>query len=91
MIVFKTGNIFDSKCQTLVNTVNCIGVMGKGLALQFKQKYPKMFDEYKFICKPGEYRCLEYGGDIWIYNYIDLNLENTDALNMVEIFGFITI
>ena len=71
MIVFKTGNIFDSKCQTLVNTVNCVGVMGKGLALQFKQKYPKMFDEYKFICKPGEYRCLEYGGDIWIYNYID--------------------
>src|SRR5699024_9541376 len=37
------GNIFDSKCSTLVNTVNCVGVMGKGIALDFKKKYPSMF------------------------------------------------
>ena len=36
MIEFKTGNLFNSECQTLVNTVNCVGVMGKGIALEFK-------------------------------------------------------
>ena len=72
MIVFKTGNIFKSECQTLVNTVNCVGVMGAGIAKQFKQRYPKMFEEYKIACKPGQYRCLEHGGDLWLYTYIDL-------------------
>ncbi len=71
MIIWKTGNIFDSNCKTLVNTVNCEGVMGKGLALQFKKRYPKMFNKYKIACKPGQCRCLEHGGDIWIWNYID--------------------
>ena len=47
------GNIFDSKCSTLVNTVNCVGVMGKGIALDFKKKYPSMFDEYQKLCKDG--------------------------------------
>ena len=47
------GNIFDSKCSTLVNTVNCVGVMGKGIALDFKKKYPGMFDEYQTLCKEG--------------------------------------
>ncbi len=48
------GNIFDSKCGTLVNTVNCVGVMGKGIALEFKSRYPHMFDEYKALCKNGK-------------------------------------
>lgn len=47
------GNIFDSKCSTLVNTVNCVGVMGKGIALDFKKKSPSMFDEYQKLCKDG--------------------------------------
>lgn len=47
------GNIFDSQCNTLVNTVNCVGVMGKGIALDFKNKYPRMFDEYQALCKSG--------------------------------------
>ena len=51
MIIFKKGNLFDSDCQTLVNTVNCYGVMGKGIALQFKQRFPEMFDTYRYICK----------------------------------------
>ena len=45
MIVFKKGNLFDSECQALVNTVNCIGVMGAGIAKQYKQRYPEMFDD----------------------------------------------
>ncbi len=48
------GNIFESKCSTLVNTVNCVGVMGKGIALDFKKKYPHMFDEYQVLCKNGQ-------------------------------------
>ena len=69
MIQFVKGNLFNSKCQTLVNTVNCYGVMGAGIAKQFKHLYPDMFKEYKLACKNSE---LSNGGDIWIYNYIDM-------------------
>lgn len=44
------GNIFESSCQTLVNTVNCVGVMGKGIALEFKSRFPEMFEEYARYC-----------------------------------------
>ena len=69
MIVFKTDNIFNSESQTIVNTVNCKGVMGKGLALQFKKKYPDMFNEYRLACKQGY---IKNGGDLWIWDYVDL-------------------
>ena len=69
MIVFKTGNLFNSECQTLVNTVNCVGVMGKGIALLFKKKYPDMFNEYRLACKQGY---IKNGGDLWIWDYVDL-------------------
>jgi len=48
------GNIFDSKAQTLVNTVNCVGVMGKGLALEFKKRFPEMYKDYAQRCKNGD-------------------------------------
>ena len=51
MIHFQFGNIFDSSAQALVKPINCVGVMGKGLALQFKQKYPEMFEAYKEACR----------------------------------------
>lgn len=44
------GNIFNTKCQTIVNTVNCVGVMGKGIALVHKLRYPQMYLEYKEHC-----------------------------------------
>ncbi len=52
------GNVLNSKMKTLVNTVNCVGIMGKGIALQFKEKYPEMFKDYSKRCykhqvKPG--------------------------------------
>ncbi|WP_270640610.1 type II toxin-antitoxin system antitoxin DNA ADP-ribosyl glycohydrolase DarG [Longibaculum muris] len=50
MINIVIGNIFESKMDVLVNTVNCVGVMGKGIASDFKKKYPAMFDEYKKLC-----------------------------------------
>ena len=58
------GNIFNTHCQTIVNTVNCVGVMGKGIALVFKLRYPKMFDMYQEFCKQG----LISVGKLWIYN-----------------------
>jgi O-acetyl-ADP-ribose deacetylase (regulator of RNase III) len=50
MITYKKGNIFDSKCDILINPINKVGVMGAGLAKQFKQRYPEMFDEYVEWC-----------------------------------------
>ena len=46
----KIGDIFTSECTTLVNTVNCVGVMGKGIAAEFKKRYPEMFKDYKSRC-----------------------------------------
>lgn len=50
MITILEGNIFNSKCQTITNTVNCVGAMGKGIALRFKQLYPEMYLDYKYKC-----------------------------------------
>ena len=57
------GNIFNTKTQTIVNTVNCVGVMGKGIALVFKLRYPNMYDVYQEYCKQK----LITIGKLWIY------------------------
>jgi O-acetyl-ADP-ribose deacetylase (regulator of RNase III) len=54
MFEFKQGNLLEEKAETLVNTVNCVGVMGKGIALQFKQAYPENFRHYEKACKASE-------------------------------------
>ena len=51
MIEYKKGNLLEAEAEALVNTVNCVGVMGKGIALQFKQAYPDNFKEYAKACK----------------------------------------
>ncbi|MBQ9305630.1 macro domain-containing protein [Butyrivibrio sp.] len=51
MIKYLEGDIFSSPAQTIVNTVNTVGVMGKGIALEFKKRYPNMFDKYKTACE----------------------------------------
>ena len=51
MIEYIEGDIFESPAQVIVNTVNTVGVMGKGLALSFKQRYPEMFERYKAVCE----------------------------------------
>lgn len=53
MVKVLRGDIFKSKAHTLVNTVNCVGIMGKGLALEFKKRYPDMFKEYVQFCRKG--------------------------------------
>jgi O-acetyl-ADP-ribose deacetylase (regulator of RNase III) len=50
-ITYKIGNIFDNPTQALVNPVNCVGVMGKGLALEFKKRFPDNFNHYAKCCK----------------------------------------
>ena len=46
MIKYLEGDIFSSPAQTIVNTVNTVGVMGKGIALEYRKRYPAMFENY---------------------------------------------
>ncbi len=48
------GDMFNSQMQTLINTVNCIGIMGKGIAAEFKKRYPEMFEDYVMQCQKSE-------------------------------------
>lgn len=56
MVKVIVGDLFASKAQTLVNTVNCVGVMGKGVALAFKRRFPEMYEDYVARCKRHEVR-----------------------------------
>lgn len=57
------GNIFNTTAQTIVNTVNCVGVMGKGIALVYKLRYPNLFGKYQELCKQH----LLDVGKLWLY------------------------
>jgi O-acetyl-ADP-ribose deacetylase (regulator of RNase III) len=63
MIEIRKGNIFTTNCHTIVNTVNCVGVMGAGIAYEFKLRFPDMFKKYKVFCDKG----LIDIGNLWIY------------------------
>ncbi|MDD9869302.1 MAG: macro domain-containing protein [Gammaproteobacteria bacterium] len=54
MIEYKTGDILSEQTDALVNTVNCVGVMGRGIALQFKRNFPENFKAYASLCKQGK-------------------------------------
>ena len=54
MIKVLIGDIFESKAKTIVNTVNCVGIMGKGIAQTFKKRFPEMFSDYAQRCKMGQ-------------------------------------
>ena len=54
MIRFKTGDILAEDAEALVNTVNCVGVMGRGIALQFKKRFPDNFRAYSEACRRGD-------------------------------------
>jgi O-acetyl-ADP-ribose deacetylase (regulator of RNase III) len=55
-IKFTQGNMFSEPVQALINTVNCVGVMGKGVALEFKNRWPANFRAYKKLCDAGHLR-----------------------------------
>ena len=78
MIETTQGNLLKAPVEALVNTVNTVGVMGKGIALQFMQAYPQMFRAYEHACKSGEVRLGNMhvvdlggllGGPRWIINF----------------------
>lgn len=72
-IKYQKGDIFDSPAQVIVNTVNCKGAMGRGLALAFKERYPAMFQVYQKECKTGKLRIgrptLYQNSSPWILNF----------------------
>lgn len=63
MITYVVGDLFTSPAKVLVNTVNTVGVMGKGIAKDFKHVYPEMFREYQGYCETG----LLDVGKLWLY------------------------
>ena len=63
-VKFIQGNIFTSSSQTLVNTVNTVGVMGAGIALEFRYRYPDMYEKYVTYCRSGMIEI----GKLWIYD-----------------------
>lgn len=63
MITYVACDLFQSPARVLVNTVNTVGVMGKGIAKEFKQIYPEMFREYQRICEKGAFDI----GNLWLY------------------------
>ena len=73
MIRYLDGDIFSSPAQTIVNTVNTVGVMGKGIALEFKKRYPSMFESYKIACEKKRLKTgrlmLFYEADHWVLNF----------------------
>ena len=62
-----SGNIFTSKCQTIVNTINCVGVMGAGIALECRLRYPEMYKKYVELCENREISI----GILWLYKSED--------------------
>ncbi|MCK5853692.1 MAG: macro domain-containing protein [Sulfurovaceae bacterium] len=70
MIIEKDGNIFTTEATTIINTVNCVGVMGAGIAFEFRLRYPKMYEEYQKFCEEG----LIDIGKLWMYRAEDRNI-----------------
>jgi O-acetyl-ADP-ribose deacetylase (regulator of RNase III) len=62
-----SGNIFTSKCQTIVNTINCVGVMGAGIALECRLRYPEMYENYIKLCNENKIDI----GLLWIFKSSD--------------------
>lgn len=54
MIEFQRGDILQADAEALVNTVNCVGIMGRGIALQFRKEFPENYDAYRAVCDRGE-------------------------------------
>lgn len=78
MIEFRTGDIIAANAEALVNTVNCVGIMGRGIALQFKKAFPENFRAYEVACRCGEVQ----PGRMYVFE--------TEALNPRFIINFPT-
>lgn len=89
MLIYRRTSIFESPAQTLVNTVNCVGVMGKGLAQAFRDREPAMFAAYKRICDqkalvPGKL-WLWRGRGSWVLNFpTKMHWRNPSKIEWIE-------
>jgi O-acetyl-ADP-ribose deacetylase (regulator of RNase III) len=72
MIIEKRGNIFTTKAQTIVNTINCVGVMGAGIAYEFRLRHKDMFERYVELCEKKQIDI----GKLWIYKDSDRKILN---------------
>ena len=77
MLHYKTGNIFTSSMACVVNTVNCSGVMGAGIALECKLRYPDMFAKYQHFCQQGQLQV----GKLWLYEVPNQQFKFKQVLN----------
>lgn len=77
MLIFTTGNLLEARAQALVNTVNTVGVMGKGIALMFKERFDDNYRQYAAACKASQVHTgsmfitqpAELDGPRWIVNF----------------------
>jgi hypothetical protein len=60
-LISRSGRIFDSYCEYLVNTINIRGAMGRGLALEFRFRIPEMYFAYKEKCDNNDWRSVDTG------------------------------
>lgn len=67
MINYVKGDILKSEARALVNPVNCVGVMGAGLALKFKEAFPENFNDYAIACSEKKVKL----GKMFVFCYID--------------------
>jgi len=90
MIHYVSGNMFEGNYDALVNAVNCVGVMGKGLALQFKNRYPRNYEAYRTLCQtrdfqPGGLHITKFSGDPYIINFATKDhWKNPSQLSYIE-------
>ncbi|OUE67218.1 macro domain-containing protein [Citrobacter freundii] len=76
-VKYIKGNIFTSRAEVLVNPVNCVGVMGAGLALEFRFRYPEMYSKYLEICNNN----LLKPGLLWLYKSENIRILNFPTKN----------
>ncbi len=89
IIYLQNQSILDSDSQVITNPVNCVGVMGAGLALEFKNRYPKMFRDYVKLCERKEVKpgvpYLWTNGDVMILNFPTKdNWRNASRVEWIE-------
>ena len=81
MIIITESNVFNTDADTIVNAINCVGFMGKGLALEFSLRYPKLLVDYKEKCSKKEINI----GKLYYYQMLK-NLNHYKYIYAVECF-----
>lgn len=84
MVKIMKGDLFESCCPVLVNAVNCVGIMGGGIAKGFADRFPKMLKDYRQVCRdgnlvPGGVHIWDDGGDIVVLNAATMFYPGEDA------------